>query len=56
MRYGWRWTMDQQFNVGLEGARQAGFGGTFDGGYGAPGIGRGGDAAHSVQVRGGVSF
>ena len=57
MRYGWRWTVDQRFNVGVEGARQAGFGGTFDGGYGAAVLGRrGGDAAHSVQVRGGVSF
>ena len=56
MRYGWRWAVDQRFNVGVEGARQAGFGGTFDGGYGAVGLGRSGDAAHSVQVRGGVSF
>ena len=56
MRYGWRWTVDQRFNLGVEGARQAGFGGTFDGGYGAAVLGRSGDAAHSVQVRGGVSF
>ena len=56
MRYGWRWTVDQRFNVGVEGARQAGFGGTFDGGYGAAVLSRSGDAAHSVLVRGGVSF
>ena len=56
MRYGWRWTVDRRFNVGVEGARQAGFGGTFDGGYGTAGLSRNGDAAHSVQVRGGVSF
>ena len=52
----WRWTVDQRFNVGVEGARQAGFGGMFDGSNGAVGLGRSGDAAHSVQVRGGVSF
>ena len=56
MRYGWRWAVDQRFNVGVEGARQAGFGGTFDGSYGLAGLGRSGDASHSVQVRGGVTF
>ena len=55
MRYGWRWMVDQRFNVGVEGARQAGFGGTFDG-YDVAGLSRSGDASHSVQVRGGVTF
>ena len=49
MRNGWRWEVDRRFNVGVEGARQAGFAGTFDGGYGAAGFGRAGEAAHSVQ-------
>ena len=53
MRYGWRWRVD----VGVEGARQDGLGGTFDHlGDGAAGFGRTGEAAHSVQVRGGVTF
>ena len=55
MRYGWRWTVDQRFNVGVEGARQGGFGGVV-GGLGGGGLGRSGDAAHSVQVRGRVTF
>jgi len=56
LRFGWRWTVDQRFNVGVEGVRQAAVSGTFDGGNSAAGLGRSGDAAHSVQVRDGVSF
>ncbi len=57
LRYGWRWAVDQRFNVGVEGARQGGFGGMLDHlGNGAAGLGRVGDAAHSVQFRGGVTF
>ena len=57
MRYGWRWEVDPRFNVGVEGARQGGFGGVLDTlGDGATGLGRVREAAHSVQVRGGVSF
>ena len=57
MRYGWRWRVDQRFNVGVEGARQDGLGGLLDGlGNGPAGLGRTGNAAHSVHVRGGVSF
>ena len=57
MRYGWRWTVDQRFNVDVEGARQDGLGGFLDGlGNGPADLGRTGEAAHSVQVRGGVSF
>ncbi len=45
--------MDQRFNVGVEGARQDGLGGMLDHlGDGAAGLGRMGDAAHSVQVAG----
>ena len=57
MRYGWRWRVDQRFNVGVEGARQDGLGRLLDGlGNGPSGFGRTGEAAHSVQVRGGVTF
>ena len=57
VRYGWRWEVGR-FNLGLESARQDGFGGF--GGFGQPlGVGthrRVGGAQHSAQVRGGVSF
>ena len=57
VRYGWRWEVGR-FNLGLEGARQDGFGGF--GGFGQPvcvGTDRRiGGAQHSAQVHGGVSF
>ena len=57
LRYGWRWAVDQRFNLGVEAARQDGLGNALDHlGGGAAGLGRGGEAAHSVQVRGGVTF
>ncbi|MCY4661847.1 MAG: hypothetical protein OXF93_18885, partial [Acidobacteria bacterium] len=57
LRYGWRWTVDQRFDVGVEGARQDGLGNAFGHlGDGAAGLGRTGEPAHSVQVRGGVTF
>jgi len=57
LRYGWRWAVDQRFNLGVEAARQDGLGNALDHlGGGTAGLGRGGEAAHSVQVRGGVSF
>ena len=56
LRYGWRWTVDRRFDVGVEGARQGGFGGMVDRLGGGPGLGRTGEAAHSVQMRGGVTF
>ena len=59
MRYGWRWTVDQRFNVSVEGARQGGFsglsgGGLLDGGLGLRRLG--GGSTHSVQLRGSVTF
>ena len=56
-RYGYRWEVGR-FNLGVEGAREGGFGGygvgeslvPFDGGH------RFGGAQHSVRVNGGVSF
>ena len=56
MRYGWRWAVDQRFNVGVEGARQGGFGGFSGGGLLDGGFGRLGESSHSVQLQGGVSF
>ena len=57
LRYGWRWTVDQRFDVGVEAARQDGLGGMLDHlGGGATSLARGGEAAHSMQVRGGVRF
>ena len=57
MRYGSPWTVDQRFNLGIEGARQDSLGGMLDGLGNRPAdLGRTGAAAHSVQVRGGVSF
>ena len=58
MRYGWRWEVGRRFNIGVEGARQGGFGGVT--GMPQPALG-GADVApagtqHSLQVRGGVSF
>ena len=56
-RYGWRWTLDQRFNVGGEGPRQDGLGNAFGHlGNGPTGLGRTGEPAPSVQVRGGVTF
>ena len=56
-RYGWRWAVDQRFNVGVEAARQDGLGSMVDHlAGGAAGLGRMVAAAHSVQVRGGVTF
>ena len=41
LRYGWRWTVDQRFNVGVARARQDSLGGTFDHlGNGVAGFGR----------------
>ena len=52
MRYRWRWTVEQPFNMRAEGARHDGLGRLLDGlGNGSAGLGRTGDAAHSVQVR-----
>ena len=57
MRYGWRWRVDQRFNVGIEGARQDGLGGLLYGlGNDPSGLGRTGAASHSMQVRDGASF
>ncbi len=57
LRYGWRWTVDQRFNVGVEAARPDGLGNAFGHlGNGATGFGRTGEPAHSVQVRAGVTF
>ena len=57
LRYGWRWAVDQRFNVGVEAARQDGLGNALDHlGGGAAGVGRAGEPTHSVQVRGGVTF
>ncbi len=58
MRYGWRWTVNERFNVSVEGARQRGVGGI---GNVTPPVDAGADpdvsgAQHSLQVRGGVSF
>ena len=54
-RYGWRWEVGQQFNLGVEGSRHGSFGG-----FAQPVLGDAGDrlggAQHSVQVDGGVSF
>ena len=41
LRYGWPWTVDQQFNVGVEGARQDSLGGMLDHRGGGPDLGRG---------------
>ena len=57
LRYGWRWAVDQRFDVGVEGSRQEGLGNAFGHlGQGAAAFGRMGEPAHSVQVRGGVTF
>ena len=53
MRYGWRWTVDQRFNVSVEGAQQGGLSG-FSGGFNDGGLGRLGESSHSVQLRGGA--
>ena len=54
-RYGWRWEVGKQFNLGVEGSRHGSFGG-----FAQPVLGDAGDrlggAQHSVQVDGGVSF
>ena len=55
LRYGWRWTVDQRFNVSVEGARQGGVGG-FPQRALDDAVGRPGRAQQSVQVRGGLSF
>ncbi len=49
-------TVDRRFDVGVEAARQDGFGNALDHLGGAPGLGRMGEAAYSVQVRGGRTF
>ncbi len=41
LRYGWPWTVDRQFNVGVEGARQDSLGGMLDHRGGGPDLGRG---------------
>ena len=52
---GWRWEVGERFSLGVEGARQGGFGG-----FAQPVLGDAGDrlggAQHSVQVHGAVSF
>ena len=58
LRYGWRSAVDHhRLNLGVEAARQDGVGNALDHlGGGTAGLGRGGEAAHSVQVRGRVTF
>lgn len=48
--------VDRRLNVAVESARQDGLGRMLDSLGGGPDLGRVGDAAHSVQVRGGVTF
>ena len=58
MRYGWRWEVGPRLNVGVDGARQGGVGGiaAVDGLGGTTLEGSGGEAAHALQVRAGISF
>ena len=51
VRYGYRWEVGRRFNLGVEGARQDGFGG-----FARPAPGGAGGARHAVRVLGGVSF
>jgi hypothetical protein len=55
VRYGYRWEVDQHFNVGVEGARQDSGGAFAPPLFGGDRGGFGG-ANHSVQLRGGVKF